>query len=469
QSAYNNSVCDTPNLDSLASRSVVINRGYTSVSSCSPSRSVLLTGLPQHQNGMYGLQHSVHHFQSFPEVQSLPIILRNNGIYTGIIGKYHVAPRSVYDFDYMQTEPMNQVGRNITHIKELFRTFLNNAKQKDKPFFLYMAFFDTHRGSWSEDDVKQNGPFYNLWGDGQPGRGVIPDWRPHVYDPAKVIVPYFLPDTPATREDLAAMYTSFNRMDQGIGLLMAELKASGFLDDTLVMFTADNGIPFPNAKTNLYEPGQGEPMMISSPEHKENWGKKSDRFGSTMDFTPTILDWFNVPYPKHELNGVQARLTGKSLLPLAANPDDASFDHVFSSHDFHEVTMPYPMRVMRTERYRLIHNINYRAAYPLATDLYSCPTFQDILHRSKTGQPTHWFKTLDQYYYRAEWELYDLQADPKELTNLAYDPGHRSVFQAMNQTLFNWQAETNDYWRCLPHSILLGTQCHDMLNQEKTY
>ncbi|GFS20453.1 N-sulfoglucosamine sulfohydrolase [Elysia marginata] len=132
QSAYNNSVCDTPNLDKLASRSVVINKGYTSVSSCSPSRSVLLTGLPQHQNGMYGLQHSVHHFQSFDEVRSLPVILRNNGVYTGIIGKYHVAPRSVYDFDYMKTGPINQVGRNITYMKELVKVFLLNAKQQDK-------------------------------------------------------------------------------------------------------------------------------------------------------------------------------------------------------------------------------------------------------------------------------------------------------------------------------------------------
>ncbi|GFO08663.1 N-sulphoglucosamine sulphohydrolase [Plakobranchus ocellatus] len=446
-----------------------------------PHRSVLLTGLPQHQNGMYGLQHSVHHFQSFYNVKSLPVILRNNGVYTGIIGKYHVAPRSVYDFDYFKTGPIQQVGRNITYMRQLVRTFLQNAKEKDTPFFLYIAFFDTHRGSWNPEDQRKNGPFLNLWGDGGQGHGRIPDWEPHVYDPDKVLVPYFLPDTRAAREDIAAMYTSFNRMDQGIGLFMEELKASGHLDDTLVMFTADNGIPFPNAKTNLYEPGQGEPMMISSPLHTESWGKvgvsragkegvcKSDRFGSTMDFTPTILDWFGVKYPSYNLNGVEARLTGKSLLPLLDNPSDPRFDHVFSSHDFHEVTMAYPMRVMRDDRYRLIHNLNYRAAYPLATDLYGCPTFQDILHRTTTGQPTHWFKTLDQYYYRDEWELYDLQADPEELHNLAYNPDYHHVFAKMNKTLFSWQEETNDHWRCMPHSILLGGQCHDMHNHEKTY
>lgn len=59
----------------------------------------------------------------------------------------------------------------------------------------------------------------------------------------------------------------------GIGLFLQELRDAGHLNDTLILFTADNGIPFPNAKTNLYEPGMGEPMMISSPFHKENWGK----------------------------------------------------------------------------------------------------------------------------------------------------------------------------------------------------
>ena len=92
-----------------------------------------------------------------------------------------------------------------------------------------------------------------------------------------------------------------------------------------------------------------------------------------------------------------------------------------------------------------------------------------VILRTKTGQPTHWFKTLDQYYYRDEWELFDLQADPKELNNLAHDPDHQKIFQQMNHTLFTWQAETNDAWRCMPHSILLGSQCHDMMNHDKVH
>jgi N-sulfoglucosamine sulfohydrolase len=81
--AYGNRIIQTPNLDALAAESVVFTRARTSVSSCSPSRSTILTGLPVHQNGMYGLHHDVHHFQSFDGVKSLPNILREQGIRTG--------------------------------------------------------------------------------------------------------------------------------------------------------------------------------------------------------------------------------------------------------------------------------------------------------------------------------------------------------------------------------------------------
>lgn len=74
---YGNKKCKTPHLDQLAQSSLVFNNAFTSVSSCSPSRSAILTGLPQHENGMYGLEHTYHHFHSFDKVQSLPLILNN--------------------------------------------------------------------------------------------------------------------------------------------------------------------------------------------------------------------------------------------------------------------------------------------------------------------------------------------------------------------------------------------------------
>ena len=81
--ALGNAVVKTPHLDGLAERSAVFTRAFTSVSSCSPSRSALLTGLPVHQNGMYGLHHKVHHYNSFDRVQAVSKIMMENNVHTG--------------------------------------------------------------------------------------------------------------------------------------------------------------------------------------------------------------------------------------------------------------------------------------------------------------------------------------------------------------------------------------------------
>ncbi|KAH3848942.1 N-sulphoglucosamine sulphohydrolase-like isoform X2 [Dreissena polymorpha] len=464
---YGNQKIRSPHVDALAKRSLLFKNGFTSVSSCSPSRSVVLTGLPVHQNGQYGLAHDVHHFQSFDEVQSLPLILASHGIRTGLIGKKHVKPDTVYKFEVEVTEEeysINQVGRNITFMKEHVRDFLEASRNDTRPFMLYIGIHDIHRC----DTGGKLGDFCEKFGDGtSPGTGVIPDWKPEVYTPEDVEVPYFLPDTPATRQDLANMYKTYSRFDQGVGLFLRELENAGFADDTLVLFTSDNGIPFPLAKTNLYDPGQGEPFMISSPYQRDTWGKTTELMASTMDILPTILDWFQIQYPKYSLNGQAVQLTGKSLLKaLAPNPGPA-FDLVFSSHVFHEVTMYYPMRVIRTMGMKLIHNLNYRAPYPMATDLYLNPTFLDILNRTESGETLPWITTLDKYYFRDEWQLFNLTSDPYEQMNMADAPEYHDVITSMQTTLNAWLVETDDTWRCLPAGELEGNTCYPLYNGGK--
>ena len=89
---------------------------------------------------------------------------------------------------------------------------------------------------------------FGRYGNGEPGMGTIPDWTPVLYKPEDVVVPAYLPDTPATREDIAAQYTTISRLDQGVGLVLQELHQAGHQEDTLVIFSSDNGIPFPLGK-----------------------------------------------------------------------------------------------------------------------------------------------------------------------------------------------------------------------------
>lgn len=488
---YNNSVVRTPNLLALSRRSLILQNAFTSVSSCSPSRASILTGLPQHQNGMYGLHQGVHHFNSFDEVQSLPLLLSQANIHTGIIGKKHVGPGAVYPFDFAYTEENNsvlQVGRNITRIKHLVRKFFQTHREKhaekgregkarrggssggaegdESRFFLYVAFHDTHRCGHSQP---QYGAFCEKFGNGQPGMGSIPDWKPEYYTPEQVKVPPFVPDTPASRADLAAQYTVVSRLDQGIGLVLQELREAGYENDTLVLYSSDNGIPFPNGRTNLYGSGTAEPMLLSSPEHRGRWGDASQAYVSLLDITPTILDWFSIPYPSYSLPTdpkTPVHLTGRSLLPALVT-EPSGWQTVYGSQSLHEVTMYYPMRSVHQGAYRLLHNMHYRMPFPIDQDFYVSPTFQDLLNRTRLGQHTHWFKTLESYYYRARWELYDTSTDPQETQNLAGEPSHGAKLESLRQSLLKWQWQTGDPWVCGPDYVLedkLEPHCRPLYN-----
>ncbi|XP_050717654.1 N-sulphoglucosamine sulphohydrolase-like isoform X2 [Eriocheir sinensis] len=463
---YGNTACRTPHLDALASRATVFSRAFTSVSSCSPSRAALLTGLPTHQNGMYGLHQGVHHFSSFDGVRSLPGILAAQGLRTGIVGKKHVGPEDVFPFEFAhteETESVMQVGRNITRMRQLVRRFL--ASPDPRPFFLYVGFHDPHRCGHTHP---QYGAFCERFGDGSPGMGTIPDWRPDDYGPDDVQVPYFVQDTPAARQDLAAQYRTISRLDQGVGAMLQELGLAGHLNDTLVIYTSDNGVPFAGGRTNLYDPGVVEPLLVSSPAHPASWGTTSPALTSLLDLTPTVLAWLGVPYPRYSIWPHQppVTLTGRSLLPFLepqGGADCQASEHVtrrgggaavFGSHEVHEATMYYPMRAVRTEAYKLIHNLHYRMPFPVDQDLYLAPAFQDILNRTTQGRPLPWYTSLDQYYHRHRWQLYDLQADPHERSNVAGKKRYAAPLARLRARLRAWLAATQDPWRCGPGAVL---------------
>jgi N-sulfoglucosamine sulfohydrolase len=293
----------------------------------------MLSGLPVHQNGQYGLAHAQEHQAAFAGVQSLPNVLNAASITTGILGKYHVwasgdnspgnGGANAYNFSWglrpsgpggcqagasysCPDTDYNTVSRNITYMAQQFDAFLGYAGAA--PFFFYVGFGDSHRCGGVQ------GEFCEKWG--TPPQGHIPDWTPHTYDPAAVRLPFWVQDTPVARADWANMYRSVNRMDQGIGLLLARLRASGRANDTLVVFVADNGAPFAAGKTNFYEPGAREPLIISAPGVAG--GARTAALASTLDLMPTVLDWLRVPMPAYSLNGAPVVLHGRSLLPLMA-------------------------------------------------------------------------------------------------------------------------------------------------------
>lgn len=184
-----------------------------------------------------------------------------------------------------------------------------------------------------------------------------------------------------------------------------------------------------------------------------------NKMASLLDITPTVLDWFQIRYPHYKMfnHAGKVILTGKSLLPNKATRDKDQQHMVFGSHNLHEVTMYYPMRMARTETYKLIHNLNFKMAFMIDQDFYVSPTFRDLLNRTINHDATHWFKDLQNYYYRPQWELYNVRKDWTEVHNLADDGNYADILNFLKQQLLKWQNETSDPWICGVSAVLENT------------
>lgn len=408
---YGDPVAKTPNIDALAKSGTRFTNAFASVASCSPSRATLLSGLPTHQNGQYGLAHAEHNFHSFNKTKGLPALLAPAGYRSGVIAKLHVLPKESYPFDVEL--PGN--GRNPVQIVEQARKFL--ADTGDKPFFLLVGFTDPHRAA-----------------KGFANDGKYPPSVPAVkFDPKTVPVPYHLPDTPEVRAELAEYYESVARLDYGVGQVLKLLEDSKKLDDTLVIFLSDNGIPFPGAKTTLYDAGVHLPLIIRKPGQKA--GVVCDAMASWTDIAPTILDWAGVKPP--------ADRRGRSLLGVLEQDKTTGWDEVYGSHQFHEITMYYPMRMVRTREYKYLLNLAHPLEYPHASDLWNSPTWQGILKR---GDAMMGQKSVEAFLRRPKEELYDLRTDPNELKNVAGDDKYIQQLAQLRAKLQAWREATKDPW-----------------------
>ena len=419
---YGDTVAKTPSLDALAADGTLFTRAFCTTASCSPSRSVLLSGMHNHANGMYGLAHGEHHFSSFDRLQTLTSRLSKAGYRTASVGKVHVMPAAVYPFDV--TIPGNP--RNGVQMADNCREFL--AAEDARPFFLWYGSTDPHRGRGVGP-----GPYKpNRFGNEDEHRGV----KEQTFNPDEVIVPAFLPDTPTVRAELAEYYQSSARFDQGVGRLVQVLKDAGRWDNTLVIFVSDNGMAFPGGKTTLYEPGMRLPCIVRNP-YLETRGVRTSAMISWVDVAPTILEFAGTTDGKPKMHG-------RSFLKVLDQSEPSGWDEVYGSHTFHEATMYYPMRVVRTPKYKLIWNIAHGLPFASASDLYNGATWQEAIGKgldSKYGQ-----RTVGQYLNRPQFELYDLVADPGETKNLAGDDKHWQTLAELKEKLKAFQERTGDPW-----------------------
>lgn len=395
----------TPHLDRLARGGVAFSFAFDVTSSCSSSRATYATGQYPHTHGVVGLVHRLPEL-SLPEgTPTLASHLRGAGFRTAIEGKWHCAfptPPDAYGYDEVMTTLLTQ------WIEDSTRTIDFIARAKNKRFFLELNYMNPHR---------------NL-------RGDFVAHADHPVDPATLAIPAYahLPDVPGLRDELAAYYSQVERMDAMIGEVLAALEARHLLDDTLVVFISDNGMPFPGNKLNLYDRGTGTPLLFHWPAGLPQ-GVVRDDLVSSVDLMPTLLDIVGIAAPP--------AVEGRSMLPLLVDPaaTDATRTAVFSEMTMHEDTDAFPMRSVRTAHHRYIRNYNDR---PVPMEGADEPWVAEVLALELPG--FRWTAP------RVFEELYDLTTDPTEQTNLVDDPGSRDVLAELRARLDAHMAATRDPW-----------------------
>jgi N-sulfoglucosamine sulfohydrolase len=410
--AYGDPQAKMPNLDRVAAEGVRFTHAFCTTASCSASRSVIFTGLHNHANGQYGHAHDFHGMSLLPHVKPLPALLKPAGYRTGLVGKFHVNPAAQFGWDYLSPTQ----GRNVQSIAKRVQGFVESAA--GSPWYLHVGYDDPHRlGRGFANELEHPGVVKN------------------VFDPERIRVPSFLPDNAPTRREVAEYYQAANRFDQGVGMVLDMLRARGELDRTIVVIMSDNGMAFPNAKTNVYDAGSRLPFIVRAPGVRG--GLVNEAMIHFPDIAPTILEWAGAKGPEYELHG-------RSFAGILAQENASGWDRIHVSHTFHEITMYYPIRGTRTRRFKYLRNLYPELTFPHASDLWESPTWQSVVAAGDAGRIGQ--RPAAQYLHRPAEELYDVIADPDEVNNLAQVPAHRETLEALRRETHAFRKRTRDPW-----------------------
>jgi arylsulfatase A-like enzyme len=247
-----------------------------------------------------------------------------------------------------------------------------------------------------------------------------------------VIVPPYLPDVPEVRKDLALYYDEIGRLDRYVGEVLAELDRQGVAGETLVLFLSDNGRPFPRCKTTLHDSGIRTPLLIRWPGHIPP-GSRCGSLVSTIDIAPTVLKLAGIePGPSFQ---------GKDFSPLFKDPAAKVRETIFAERNWHDYAAHG--RAARSERFKYIRNDDHESPLTPPADAVRSPTFRAMRRLRDTGKLTPAQRACFVSPRPAE-ELYDVDADPHELINLAGDSKFAEVLGGMRRALSQWGRETGD-------------------------
>lgn len=431
--AYGNKIVKTPNLDRLAESGARFERAYCNSPMCTSSRQSFLVGQYPHATGVTLLPHALTE-----DTITLADRLREAGYRTGAFGKMHFNSDKMHGFEvYARPEQFwREHGRrgdkplpDGMEFLPQWRPFKDPARIWLNSFYRPMGRYDDEMpDTWYarqaiEFMMKHAGePFFVQVGFHQPHSPYhFPVEFARKHDPRKMPVPEPGPEdagqipkifTELTREEkqgiVASYYTAVAYLDHNIGRLLSALEELELAENTLVIYLGDNGYHLGEhgrfEKHCFYERAVGIPLIMSYPDRiMPNMSTKALVEG--VDIVPTVLDYLNLlteltPTPDRVLHGV-------SLRRILEGHVTGVRDAVFSEYQ------PTQQVMVRTDRHKLIYRTNTKEVDWLG------------------------YEPVDPKLGRAVW-LYDLEADPQEMHNIAEDPANRLVVSALLDQLVNW-------------------------------
>lgn len=412
-SAYGHSFVHTPHFDRLAEEGVLFLHAFTPNPKCAPSRASILTGLYPWQ-----LEEAGNHFGIFPsKFKVYPDLLEEAGYFVGYTGKgwgpgdwekggFSRNPAG-NEYNDRKLEPPEQTGINRKDYAANFGDFLAH-RPPGAPFCFWYGGHEPHRKY--------------VEGEGARAGKRVED----------VTVPAYLPDNEIVKNDLLDYAYEIEWFDKHLGLILQQLEDIGELDNTIIVATSDNGMPFPRVKGQMYEFDFRLPLAIRW--KGENPGRQVEDLVSFVDFAPTFLEAAGIEVPP--------QIAGRSLVNLMESKSsgqvDPSRNRVYLGRERHDLgregDVGYPVRCIRTRTHLYIRNFEpgrWPAGNPETgyTNVDNSPTKSLIIEQHDQGLNDYYFNLA--FAKRPEEELYNIIEDPLCLNNLAGEPEHQERKEAL--------------------------------------
>lgn len=399
----------TPHIEQLATEGLTFNRAYLCSAMCQPCRAELYTGQYPLRNGC-----AWNHSASRPTTKSMPHYLQTAGYRVGIAGKVHVKPDAAFPFENVPGYDPNCVrDPTLKHDPAGIREFMQ--RDADQPFCLVVCLVEPHV-PWVMGDASQ-------------------------YPPDQLALPPNIADTQRTRQDYAKYLAEITYMDGQVGEILEVLDETGQSDETLVLFSSEQGAQFPGCKWTNWDTGVHTALIARWPGHVAA-GARTDALVQYADVLPTVLQAAGVD------PGV-GTFDGTSFLPVLLGEASEHRQFVYGMHNNIPEGPAYPIRSISDGEYHYIRNL-------LPDEIYIEKHLMGIQGNGRLNNP-YWatwvsdawdnpitYNLVKRYTRRPPEQLYRTSADPYEMTNLAGNDDLAEIRERLSSELDRWMAAQGD-------------------------